>query len=82
MYGHLEDGLTPGPIQELFDYVDGGEPAETLEYRISNIVISDGRAASVVLNADHWHGLNYTDHFHLLKVDGEWKIFSKIFSHN
>ncbi len=82
MYGHSGDGLTPGPIQALYDYVDAGEAAEALEHRIISINISDGVAASVVLNADNWLGAHYTDHFHMLKVDGEWKIFSKIFSHN
>ena len=82
MYGHTGDGLTPGPIQALFDYTNAGEPARDLDHRITSINISDGVAASVVLNADNWHGVNYTDHFHMLKVDGEWKIFSKIFSHN
>ncbi len=82
MSGHGEDGAFSGPVQLLFDYVDGDAPASELEMRIANITISDETAASVVLNADHWLGVNYTDHFHLLKIGGEWKIISKIFSHN
>ena len=45
---------------------------------IVDITISDERAASVVLHADHWNGKNFIDHFHLLKIDGTWKILSKI----
>ena len=80
MSGPEEDGAFSGPIQALYDYVDGNGPATDLEMRIVSITISDERAASVVLHADHWHGKNFTDHFHLLKIDGTWKILSKIFS--
>ena len=80
MSGPAEDGAFSGPIQALYDYVDGNGPATDLEMRIVNMTISDEFAASVVLYADHWHGKNFTDHFHLLKIDGTWKILSKIFS--
>jgi len=80
MSGPEEDGAFSGPIQALYDYVDSNGPAPDLEMRIVNITVSDERAASVVLHADHWHGKNFTDHFHLLKMDGTWKILSKIYS--
>ncbi len=80
MSGPEEDGAFSGPIQALYDYVDSNGPAPDLEMRIVNITVSDERAASVVLHADHWHGKNFTDHFQLLKMDGTWKILSKIYS--
>jgi len=80
MSGPEEDGAFSGPIQALYDFVDSNGPAPDLEMRIVSITISDERAASVVLHSDHWHGKNFTDHFHLLKIDGTWKILSKIYS--
>ncbi len=80
MSGPAEEGAFSGPIQALYDFVDSNGPALDLEMRIINITVSDERAASVVLHADHWHGKNFTDHFHLLKIDGTWKILSKIYS--
>ncbi len=80
MSGPAEEGAFSGPIQALYDFVDSNGPATDLEMRIVTITISDERAASVVLHADHWHGKNFTDHFHLLKIDGTWKILSKIYS--
>ncbi len=80
MSGPAEEGAFSGPIQALYDYVDRNEPATDLEMHIVSITISDERAASVVLHADPWHDKNYTDHFHLLKIDGTWKIMSKIYS--
>ncbi len=80
MSGPAEDGAFSGPIQALYDFVDSNGPATDLDVRIVSITISDERAASVVLHADHWHGKNFTDHFHLLKIAGTWKILSKIYS--
>ncbi len=80
MSGPAENGAFSGPIQALYDFVDSNGPATDLEMRIVSITISDERAASVVLHADPWHGKNFTDHFHLLKIDGTWKIMSKIYS--
>ncbi len=80
MSGPAEDGAFSGPIQALYDYVDRNAPESDLDMRIVSITVSDERAASVVLQPDPWHGKNYTDHFHLLKIDGTWKIMSKIYS--
>ena len=80
MSGPAEDGAFSGPIQALYDFVDSNGPATDLDMRIVSITVSDERAASVVLQPDPWHGKNYTDHFHLLKIDGSWKIMSKIYS--
>ena len=80
MSGPAEEGAFSGPIQALYDFVDSHGPATDLEMRIVSITISDERAASVVLRAEPWHGKNFTDHFQLLKIDGSWKIMSKIYS--
>jgi hypothetical protein len=80
MSGPDAEGAFSGPIQALYDFVDSHGPATDLEMRIVSITISDERAASVVLHAEPWHGKNFTDHFQLLKIDGSWKIMSKIYS--
>ncbi len=80
MSGPGEDGAFSGPIQALYDFVDSNGPATDLDMRIVSITISDERAASVVLQPDPWHGKHYTDLFHLLKIDGTWKIMSKVYS--
>ena len=80
MSGPAEDGAFSGPIQALYDFVDSNWPATDLDMRIVSITVSDERAASVVLQPDPWHGKNFIDHFHLLKIDGTWKIMSKIYS--
>jgi hypothetical protein len=30
---------------------------------------------------ENWHGHDFTDYFTLLKLDGSWRVTSKVFSH-
>ncbi len=46
---------------------------------ISSVEVS-GHVASVTLKETGFMGLNFTDYFHLAKVDGNWKIISKTFN--
>ena len=70
--------LFGGPIQKLFDWNDQNGPATELQSRIASVDI-EGSIATVRLELDNWTGHRFTDMFTLLKVDGEWKILSKIF---
>lgn len=36
-------------------------------------------AAAVRVVLEDWHGIAFTDFHNLLKIDGEWKIVSKVF---
>ena len=79
IYGHGADGtLSGGPIATLFDYVDTHSPATELEAHVVSIEIF-GTIAQARVESSNWHGARYTDLFQLLKVDGEWKILSKIY---
>jgi len=33
----------------------------------------------VRLDADNWTGHRFTDFFNLVKIDGQWKVLSKVF---
>ena len=78
IFGYAGADLFAGPIQRLFDWVDGNGPATELQARIASIDIVDS-VATVRLELDNWIGSRYTDMFTLLKVDGEWKIMNKVF---
>ena len=78
IFGYAGADLFAGPIQRLFDWVDGNGPAKELQARIASIDIVDS-VATVRLELDNWIGSRYTDMFTLLKVDGEWKIMNKVF---
>ncbi|MDF2569602.1 MAG: hypothetical protein K0R55_1206 [Sporomusa sp.] len=82
MYGYVQGvGLSEGSIQNLYDVVDQAGPAPNLKARV-DILDLEGTVASarVVLEAEQV--VIYTDFHHLLKIDGEWKIISKIFHHH
>lgn len=72
--------LTGGPIAALFDAIDKPPFRPSPEAR-SVIVQVDivGSAASARIDSNDVSGFSFSDFFHLLKVDGNWTIVSKIF---
>lgn len=78
IFGYLGPDFIGGPIQGLFDWVDQNPPASGLRGSIAALDVA-GTVALVRLELDDWGGHRFTDIFTLLKVDGEWKIISKVF---
>jgi hypothetical protein len=78
MYGFEVDGLVEGSIQNLYDFVDQAGPAQNLQARI-DILDIEGTVASARIALENIHGATYTDFHQLLKIDGEWKVISKLF---
>ncbi len=76
--GYVGSDLFSGPIQMLFDWNDSNGPATGLQHNIASIDI-EGSIATARLELDNWTGHKFTDMFTLLKIDGEWKIMSKVF---
>lgn len=78
IFGYIGPDLFGGPIQKLFDWNDQNGSATELTSQITNIDVA-GTIATVRLELDNWTGHKFTDMFTLLKVDGDWKIISKVF---
>lgn len=78
IFGYLGPDFIGSPIQGLFDWVDQNPPASGLQCTIASIDIGE-TVATARLELDDWGGHRFTDMFTLLKVDGEWKIISKVF---
>ena len=78
IHGYLGEDLIAGPIQGLFDWIDGNGPAADLTFEITNIDVFE-TVATARVECHNWGGHRFTDMFTLLKTDGEWKIVSKIF---
>ena len=76
--GYVGDDLFAGPIELLFSWTDENGPAEELVHEIGHIDVK-GTIATARIESNHWHGHKFTDLFTLLKIDGEWKITSKVF---
>lgn len=80
MYSVGADGkLTGGAIPILFEGIDKDfRPSSDAQAAITRIEIV-GNAASARIDANAMSGISFTDFFHLLKVEGEWTVVSKIF---
>lgn len=84
MTGYLGDDLLEGTPEPFF--VDLGsrpsmaESAAPYKAEISSVDVS-GRAATVTLTESGFFGvMRFVNYFHLLNVDGDWKIISKTFA--
>jgi len=74
-----EGKLTGGAIQALFDGIDSGfRPSPEAQAAIVRVDVV-GTAASARIDANDFSGFSFTDFFHLLKVEGQWTVVSKIF---
>lgn len=78
IFGYVGPDLFAGPIQKLYDWIDENGPASQLQSRLVSID-SEETIATVRLELENWSGHRFTDMFTLLKLDGEWKIISKVF---
>ena len=84
-YGYFQGQLLAGPIQLLFDWVDGNGPAATMEVRYASIDVLDTIAVvrlemeGVKGKLAGEHGSRISDLFQFIKVDGTWQISQKSF---
>jgi len=82
MSGYYRGDLEIGSPQPFFDQLDS-EPSskssgEAYQAEVSFIHIAGGMASAGVVE-DNLLGTNYVNHFHLLKIDDQWRIISKIY---
>jgi hypothetical protein len=84
-YGYFDGQLLAGPIQLLFDWVDGNGPCAAMQIRFASIDVHD-TIAVVRLEMENVTGklagaqaVTLTDLFQLIKVDGTWVISQKSF---
>lgn len=84
LVGYYPGGLLTGPIQQLFDWIDGNGPAPGIEPRFGSIEILE-TIAVVHLEVENWSGelagsdVRMSDLFTLLKTEEGWKISQKTF---
>lgn len=82
--GYYGGGLIFGPIQKLYDLIDGNGPAPNIEPIVSSIEVLD-TIAVVRLEVAHWTGKvigtdsHMSDLFNLIKMENGWKISHKMF---
>ena len=82
MFGSLAGQRYDVPIQELFDLAVSA-PADTGRYRSRVLAVQQtGYAAfATVAEEGYWGTVSFVDYLSLAKIDGTWKIVSKLFAH-
>lgn len=84
-YGYFDGQLLAGPIQMLFDWVDGNGPSTAMQVRFASIDVLDTIAVvrleleNVTGKLAGAHGSKVSDLFQLINVDGTWVISQKSF---
>ncbi|MVO90531.1 DUF4440 domain-containing protein [Streptomyces sp. p1417] len=82
MWGYLGDQLVSAPIEAFCEVVaadtdaDAWVPAYT--YTVRSVEVS-GDVAVAVLDERGYQGHDFTNHFSLVREDGEWRIAGKTF---
>lgn len=83
MSGYMMGEYIMGSPEPFFQAVANPPPEapSNTDYKgeITSVEIS-GPVASITLKEAGFMGMNFTDYFHLAKVNGEWKIISKTFN--
>lgn len=84
MSGYLQGRSMVGTPEPFYDAVrNAPAPAKSGEpyrYEIVRVEVA-GPIASVTLVEGPYLGMQFTEFFHLLQVDGRWSIVSKTFMH-
>jgi len=80
--GYLEDGLHEMSVEDFAGFVAGQQPSaleqgEPKRLDISSIEIAGATAVARVV--DDYLGLTFIDSLSLIKVDGRWQIYNKLF---
>jgi hypothetical protein len=84
-FGYFEGQLLAGPIQMLYDWVDGNGPAADMQVRFARIDILN-TIAEVRLEMENVKGklagasgARFSDLFQLIKIESKWLISQKSF---
>jgi uncharacterized protein YaiE (UPF0345 family) len=82
MFGSLAGERFDVPIEELFALAES-EPADTGNYRsrILSVQQTGDAAVGVVAEEGYWGSVSFIDYFQLARIDGDWKIVCKLFTH-
>lgn len=79
MYGHLGDDLSEGSIDNLYTYVEKFGAAPNIK---TNLTVLHKTPTTAIVRIEMEHDAadeDFTDYHSLIKINGEWKVVSKLF---
>ena len=79
MYGHLPEELSQGSIENLYTYVEKFGAAPNIKTHLTVLHKTPTTAIVRVEMESDAADEDFTDYHSLIKVDGAWKVVSKLF---
>jgi hypothetical protein len=82
MFGSLAGTRQDVPIAELFKLA-ASAPADQGNYqaRVLSVHLTHDAAIATVAEEGCWGTVSFIDYFQMARIDGTWKILSKLFAH-
>lgn len=82
MFGAIAGERYDVPIEELFELAESA-PADTGNYRsrVLSVQQTGNAAVAVMAEEGYWGSVSFIDYFLLARIEGDWKIVSKLFAH-
>ena len=77
-YGIQSGKVTDGNVQELWKVIDAANDTDVVGH--IDVLFVDGTIAFARLLEDGWEGYDFSDYFVLIKVEGQWKITTKVWN--
>jgi hypothetical protein len=65
--------------EHFFNDIKGKQVSKEYKSEICDVSVY-GEIAIGLLKEYNLHGLNFVNHYHLQKIEGDWKIVNKLFS--
>ena len=81
--GYLEDGLHEMTVEDFAAFVAGQQPSAREKgepARLDVLSVDIAGETAVARVQDDYLGLTFTDTLALLKADGRWQIYNKLFN--
>jgi hypothetical protein len=82
MFGSVGDDRYDMPIAEFIELAVK-EPGDTGNHRarILSVLQTGDAAVAQVAEEGYWGSLSFVDYFQLARIEGTWKVVSKLFAH-
>ena len=82
MFGSLAGERYDVPIEELFKLAESAfADTGTYRSRVLSVQQTGDAAVAVVAEENYWGKISFIDYFQLARIEGDWKIVSKLFAH-
>jgi hypothetical protein len=81
MFGSLAGERFDVPIEELFELARARRRHRQLPVARPLVQQTDDAAVGVVAEEGYWGTVSFIDYFQLARIEGDWKIVSKLFVH-